>query len=533
MRAFKFSNITEGRRSVENEKQIIKIIEDLPMRQQNLAKYMPFFELYALNRRSDKYSELDMGVLTLSLLSYLLYEGHLKEQGLTFEQIEAFLESVIEKTYGFTYEEEALTELTRYILDKLQNGGTPFSYEYYDVEEGVTKQTKLRYVSYKRDARLEKNFYRLTSAGIDFFLQTKEFGEESKISIQLILLRKLVDNEDFRSALSTLERINIEIKKEAKRKGEILEELSYGFTEGYEAYTKSIRKRLEDEQILFKDTLAYLQTLESEYLLKIEKSQITEKEICFKRFTVDMKMALTETVELHALLLDAVVDLRQKAEEMLFMRRKNIFKENFNFGHFLERSIRRNDTRGLAAAMKSLFHIQLPKQFTPERIDHLLLLKEGKNGAEEILENSSVEVLEVETLDEKVGARLSFNYELMLRELLLLVKEKEEITLEDYLKLLKVRYGEAVVTNYDLAPFMMSLTQNKGCMSDYKCFNLKAILQKDFKAPELEALYKKMILETESLSVFKESSLVVEVLKGTSIKEGPLEITNCKYYIKR
>ncbi len=518
---------------MEFEKQIERIITDLPIRQENLAKYMPFFELYALNKRSDKYNNLDMGLLTLGLLSYLLYEGHLKDRGITFEELEVFIQKLVAESYKVTYTAEELTNLTRYVLDKLQNGGSPFSYQYYNQVLSDTQETKLRYISYKRDSRLEKNFYRLTSTGIDFLLQTKEFGEESKISIQLILLRKLVDSEDFGSALNTLENINIEIKKEAKRKGEILEELSYGFTEGYENYTKCVRKRLEDEQSLFKETLSYLNGLEFEYLYQIEPVQMTAKEQRFKSFIIDMKMALTETVELHSLLLDAVVDLRQKAEEMLLMRRKTIFKENFSFQHYLESALRKDDVRGLKIAIDSLFNIHLPKSFAPTRIDHLLLLKETIDEDKEILDHSNQDTIHVETLDQQVESRLCFNYELMLRELLLIVKEKKQVSLREYLKALKERYGEKVYENYDLAPFLLTLTQNKGGSKGAKCFEFKNLSRKDLKMPDLEWVYYKIISETESLACFKETSFHVEVLRGEYIQEGPLEITNCNYYTTR
>ena len=50
--------------------------------------------------------------------------------------------------------------------------------------------------------------------------------------IALISAIALAGVSYFSTRNNTLENINIEIKKEAKRKGEILEELSYGFTEG-------------------------------------------------------------------------------------------------------------------------------------------------------------------------------------------------------------------------------------------------------------------------------------------------------------
>lgn len=527
------NKIIKGRRTMKYEKQFRRIVEDLSIRQENLAKYMPFFELYTLNKRSLLYTHLDMGFLILGILAHLLYEGHLKDKGLTFDEIEVFLQKLISESYQITYEGQELADLTRYILDKLQNGGSPFSYYYYHQGLSKVQETKLRYISYTRDGKLEKNFYRITSTGIDFLLQTKEFGEESKISIQLILLRKLVDSEDFGSALNTLENINIEIKKEAKRKGEILEELSYGFTESYENYTQNVRKRLEDEQSLFKETLSYLNSLEFEYLYQIEPGQMTAKEQRFKTFIIDMKMALTETVELHSLLLDTVVDLRQRAEEMLMMRRKTIFKENFSFQHYLEGALCKNDVRGLKMAMDSLFNIRLPKQFAPTRIDHLLLLKDVINEEKEILDETNQETMYIETLDAQIEERLCFNYELMFRELLLLVKEKGQISLSDYLAALKLRYGTKVCENYDLSSFLLTLTQNKGGNHGEKVFDFKLLSRGEFKVPDAEWFYHKIISETESLACFKESTFNVEVKRGEYIEEGPLEITNCNYYIKR
>jgi hypothetical protein len=181
----------------DNNFRIEEISQEIPIRINNLMKYFPFFEMKRLNKLNSKYGEYDMGALTLFILSILLYKGHFKDKGLTFAEIHEGLHLYIKKSYNVEFEGEEKEEFTRYVLDKVQNEGSPFIYEYYDSVQGKKVGRNIRYIAIKRNDADDRPYYYITSDGIDFFLQTKEFGEESKITIHLMILKKLIENEDY------------------------------------------------------------------------------------------------------------------------------------------------------------------------------------------------------------------------------------------------------------------------------------------------------------------------------------------------
>lgn len=313
---------------MENIKLLEVIQDELPIRLSNLTKYAPFFQIANIKNYKGRY---DVGIISLGIMSYMLLEGKLLDKGLEFEKIQTYIEHATLKYYGDTLSKVDSEDMTRDILNYMQNKGGPFSHIYYDVIRKTEVDKKVRYIERKYDRIQNKNLYSLTSEGVDFFLQLKEFGEESRVTITLLLLRKLVSSGNFESAINTISNLNIEIRKEIRCKNEILEELSYNVYDGYEKYTYNAREKLEEEQGLFRDTIHTLTTIETEYLEKIEKNQITEKELKLKYYVTDMKIELSKSVEIHSRLLAAVIELREKADEILTLKRKNILKETLNF----------------------------------------------------------------------------------------------------------------------------------------------------------------------------------------------------------
>lgn len=511
-----------------------RLNEEIPIRMSNITKYAPIFDIMRLNVASDKYKEFELGSLTFGVISLLLYEGHLKSRGLEFEEILSFVDQCIKEHYEKELTEQELSDFTRYLLNKIQNNGIPFEFTYYDnvKREYVTK--KVRYITYTRDAQLKKNLYKLTSDGIDFLLQTKEFNEESKITIHLLLLRKMVDNEDFDSALQTLININAEIRKEFGKKEEILEELALGITDRYEKYTAQAEKRFKEEAVLFDETMENLRTLENEYIQKIDKEQITEKEIKFKAFVTDMKLQLGDTVQLHSLLLDAVIDLRHKAENILTNRRKNIFNSNLNFMHLLEKFISMNSAHQLKSFLDPLLRLNIKKSFSIDKIDDFLLhgQKLSKEDADIMKSKDDDEVVNKITIDEEIERRIVSNYTFFMREFIEVLMEKSKISLEEYLEHLITAYGESICSNSDLIPFIVKLSRNSDTNDATKCLNFKEFSTKSWKPTQIEGIYLRLI-NTES-SYFQLKNVRIQTLNDTTkriLHFNDMSITNFYYEI--
>lgn len=504
------------------------IKEDLPVRLNNIAKYLPFFEIFKSKRYNNRY---DLGILTMAILSYLLYEGLLKDKGLTFSEIQNFINNIIEDYYGDILKEDDKEELTRYMLNKLQNGGGPFTYSYYDVIRKQEVEKKIRYIGRSYNKIIEKNLYKISSEGIDFFLQTKEFGEESKITITLLILRKLVDNGDFDSAINALSNLNIEIRKEIKRKAEILEELSYYSFDGYDNYTKNVRGRLEEEKQLFKDTISSLNRMEKEYLQKIDKEQISEKEIKLREFVTNMKIELNKSVDLHSKLLGSVVDLRNKADEILTQRRRNILRENLNFMNLLDKSIKEDTAINISMACSVLFSPKINRTFSTEKINDLFLWRKPKKEDEEEVDSEKGEAVEYIKLDNIIDNRIINNNFIFLKELLTLVAEYKNIDLNFFMDSLSQKYGEEVLYNGDFTSFVLTLSRVKGAGVGHKEYSLKDIEKGSWDILDNEAIFKTLVYKYSELEVFKSRKFVCKSLQSEYASFNGIEITNFGYML--
>jgi len=66
-----------------------------------------------------------------------------------------------------------------------------------------------------------KVLYFITADGIEFYLDTKEIKDESKINVQQLLLEKMIVGENFRGGIEVVRRINSEVNRLIREKDEI------------------------------------------------------------------------------------------------------------------------------------------------------------------------------------------------------------------------------------------------------------------------------------------------------------------------
>ena len=76
-------------------------------------------------------------------------------------------------------------------------------------------------------------YYYITETGIEFYLNTKEFKEESKISIQQLLLEKMIKSRNFRGGREVVRRICNEVNKLKMEKRSVLNVLSHDLKRRY------------------------------------------------------------------------------------------------------------------------------------------------------------------------------------------------------------------------------------------------------------------------------------------------------------
>ena len=64
-------------------------------------------------------------------------------------------------------------------------------------------------------------WYSISSDAIEFYLDTKEIKEESRISVQQLLLEKMIQAQNFQGGKDVIVRINEEVARLQRRKNEI------------------------------------------------------------------------------------------------------------------------------------------------------------------------------------------------------------------------------------------------------------------------------------------------------------------------
>ena len=76
----------------------------------------------------------------------------------------------------------------------------------------------------------------LRRVGLKFYLNTKEFKEESKISIQQLLLEKMIRTQNFKGGREIVKRICNEVLKLKMQKREVLQVLVHDLKNGLSLY---------------------------------------------------------------------------------------------------------------------------------------------------------------------------------------------------------------------------------------------------------------------------------------------------------
>ena len=106
------------------------------------------------------------------------------------------------------------------------------------------------------ESRIEDGtvWYSISPEGIEFYLDTKEIKDESRISVEQLLLEKMIQSKDFKGGTDVVRRINKEVDCLWLRKNRVMSLLASDIFSGLEAYEDFFAtgvKWFEEEQKLF------------------------------------------------------------------------------------------------------------------------------------------------------------------------------------------------------------------------------------------------------------------------------------------
>ena len=214
-----------------------EIISDHRERMLNLKKYYPFFRLSETSFSwfmEGKYDNLDMGYILMAVLRFFIEENNFKERDVTYPEYALFMKNCIRRDFGIVLSEQDNKVLVDYIFDKLKNDGKPFTFEYYDPVDRVKKVSRVKLL----ESRIQDGtvWYSISSDGIEFYLDTKEIRDESKISVEQLLLEKMIQSQDFKGGTEVVKRINREVERLWYRKNQVIDLLTTDVFAGTQAY---------------------------------------------------------------------------------------------------------------------------------------------------------------------------------------------------------------------------------------------------------------------------------------------------------
>lgn len=430
----------------------------------NLKKYYPFFVLCDTTfsqYKEGKYIDLDMGYITMATLRFFINENNFHESEITYDQYEQFLSEILRREFSLKEEPEEEKALIGYIFDKIKNDGRAFTFPYFDPEEKKKKTARVKLI----DSRIVDGvvLYHVTTDGIEFYLDTKEIKEESNISVQQLLLEKMIQSENFAGGIEVVKRINSEVSRLSLQKKEVLDLLSYDVFSGAkasEAYMETVAKWFDEEQRLFEKNRALINKA-------FQKANVVKKEMLQMQAAADQTMLLEihrldtelkKTIIRHGELIKETIELQNIADEMIARAKLRKLRPVFHFRDALKRTMDSDSPDKLGMLLAPLFLPKLTKTFAVENIDHLLENKIENQDYGEKIEKKEVNADYVfeDELEEK---RIAGNFARLFGELLEQLWKHGKTTLPELMAIYEIKFGKEIYKNGDLYSFLIHLAQ--------------------------------------------------------------------------
>ena len=495
----------------------------------NLKKYYPFFvlsETTFTQYKEGKYADLDMGYITMATLRFLIHENNFEEQEVTYEQYEDFLLELLHREFGLSETEEEEKELAGYIFDKIKNEGKAFTFTYFDPEEKKKKTARVKLI----DSRIADGvvLYRVTTDGIEFYLDTKEIKDESNISVQQLLLEKMIQSENFAGGIEVVKRINNEVGKLSLQKKEVLDLLSYDIIAGAKAseeFMETVAKWFDEESKLFEKNRALIDKafakansggfaeggagdsqaddytgIHNAESIKQGSSEVNGGAGINRNNTVlaeihKLDTELKKTIIRHGELIRETIELQNIADEMIGRAKLRKLRPVFDFRNALNTCMKEDVPHKLSMMVMPLFLPKLTKSFNAESIDRMLESRADNSDYGEKVEKKELDP-DFRYDDEIEEERINGNYGRLFEELLEQLWKHGHTTLSELMAIYEIKFGKEIYTNGDVYSFLVHLAQkdryDMGKMQDKQDTFLEGIVMESLSSPKKDQ-YGKMV----------------------------------------
>ena len=437
------------------------IIAEHSARMQNLKKYYPFFVLNETTfsqYKVGKYGFLDMGYITMASLRFLINENNFHEKDITYEEYEGFMEELLRRDFLLEEPAEEEKQLILYIFDKLKNDGRAFEFKFYDPETRTSKVARIKLI----ESRIENGqvLYTITSDGIEFYLDTKEIKDESKINVSQLLLEKMITSNNFKGGIDVVKRINSQVIQLKLEKEQVLKLLGIDIFEGakaYEKYMDTTAKWFKEEQKLFAKNKALVDKAieKASFESNGEDGAPTLKSKALEEIS-RLETELKKTIYNHSQLIAETMELQQVSDNIISRAKLRKLRPIFDFRQTLLKLMAEDEPSKMAHVVMPLFAPKLDKTFSVKSIDNMLNLRTDDKLKGEKVEKIALDFdfeYEDEILDKKIGA----NFAKLFYELLDQINKWNKVTLKELNGILEIKFGEEVFANRDYYSFLVHL----------------------------------------------------------------------------
>jgi hypothetical protein len=433
---------------------INEMISDFEERNQFLKKYYPYFKIIGDGTKvfqKTSLEQLDIGFILLTTLRFLVEENNFKNRGVSYNEISDFLYYLVNKAYLIVLPELEKAALTEEVISMLTNSGQPYEFHYYDPTSQKKSISRITYMKGEIDPLLGSLKYYITDSGIEFYLETKEIKELNKISIQQVLLEKMVSSKNFKGARQVVQRITNQVAKLHLMKREVLNLINFNPVEGDKLYGEFFSKSMDwfdKEEDYFINNLKAVENAR-------EKTSSADGLDTIRDINA-LNDELKKASEKYGDLLSEVVDLKKKVDEIRAARKIKVLKTTFDYRNVVDKMIGMDRSDDLALLMSPFLESKKKKFFDFKRIDSLLNFRVScEEDTEVVVEEDIMEYIFDDVVENE---RIKNNHDKYIACLYSLLNKNNEITLNEYNDYLESVFTDKVFFNGDYFSFLIALS---------------------------------------------------------------------------
>lgn len=204
-------------------------------------------------------------------------------------------------------------------------------------------------------------WYSISSDAVEFYLDTKEIKDESRISVSQLLLEKMINSNNFKGGVEVVERINEEVGRLKLRKAEVMEVLSQDVNAGIDAYEDFVStgmKWFNDEEKLFKKNKELIDKAISRlegFSSGTDSYYRTMKEIHY--LEDQLKIAMNR----HAELLRDCTQMQNTTDEAVRRAKLSRLRLHMDFSTALSDMIKKDNAEALKYLIDPLFKLNIKR----------------------------------------------------------------------------------------------------------------------------------------------------------------------------